>query len=69
MYRFKKELNLDFRSRKKASEIIGIHQNTLGMILRGDLCCSKMTAYIITKLLNSEAEIDYYFNRENKMEE
>ena len=69
MYRFKKDLNLDFRNRKIASEQIGIHKNTLGMILRGDLCCSKMTAYLITKLFNSEAEIEDYFDRAKKMEE
>lgn len=67
MYKFKKNLNLDFRDRRKASEEIGIHFNTLGMILRGDMSTSKKTAYLITKLLNSNAEIDDYFDREYKV--
>lgn len=63
MYRFKEELNLDFRNRKQASDQIGINRNTLGLILRGQLTCSKRTAYFITKLLFKEAEIDDFFTR------
>lgn len=63
MYKFKEELNLDFRDRKKASEQIGINANTLGLILRGQLTCSRMTAYCITKLIYEEAEIDDFFVR------
>lgn len=66
MYRFKEELNLDFRDRKKASEQIGINANTLGIILRGQMNCSKMIAYCITKLLFQEAEIDDFFVRIDK---
>ena len=66
MYKFKKELNLDFRDRKKASQLIGIHFNTLGMIMRGYMSTSKKTAYLITKLLYSEAEIEDFFDRENE---
>lgn len=66
MYKFKEELNLDFRDRNKASEQIGISPNTLGLILRGKLNCSKMTAYCITKLLFMEAEIDDFFIRAEK---
>lgn len=64
MYRFKEELNLDFRNRKQASKQIGINPNTLGMILRGQLTCSKAVAYYITKLLFKEAEIDDFFTRQ-----
>lgn len=63
MYIFKKDLNLDFRDRKEASRLIGIHFNTLGLILRGKIPTSKKTAYIITKLLYCEAEIEDFFDR------
>lgn len=66
MYQFKVDLNLDFRDRKKASEQIGINANTLGMILRGKLNCSKMIAYCITKLIYEEAEIEDFFFLVNK---
>ena len=65
-YLFKEELNLDFRDRKKAGTEIGILPNTLGLILRGQLRCSKQTAYYITKLLYSEAEIEDFFVRVEK---
>ena len=68
-YRFKPELNLDFRDRKKASAEIGILSNTLGLILRGKINCSKSTAYCITKLLFSEAEIEDFFIRVEKEEQ
>lgn len=61
MYRFKVDTNLDFRDRNLASEKIGINRNTLGMILRGQLTCSKMTAYCITKLFYENAEIEDFF--------
>ena len=63
MYQFKKETNVDFRSRTIASEQIGIHRNTLGLIMRGQLTCSKQVAYCITKLLFKEAEIEDFFIR------
>lgn len=66
MYKFKQDLNIDFRDRKKASEQIGVHVNTVGLIIRGKLACSKMTAYCITKLLYSEAEIEDFFERVGK---
>lgn len=65
-YLFKEELNLDFRDRKKAGTEIGILPNTLGLILRGQLRCSKQTAYYITKLLFKEAEIEDFFVRVEK---
>lgn len=66
MYKFRQELNLDFRDRKKAGEIIGIHYNTVGLILRGDIACSKTVAYCITKLIYKEAEIEDFFIRVEK---
>lgn len=68
MYRFKKELNVDFRDRGLASEKLGIHRNTVGMIIRGVLPCSKQLAYCITKLLFKEAEIEDFFELVNKEE-
>ena len=61
MYTFREDINIDFKDRKKASEQIGINYNTLGMIMRGKLACSKVLAYCITKFLYSEAEIDNFF--------
>ena len=61
MYKFRDDINVDFKDRKKASEEIGINYNTLGMIIRGDLNCSKAIAYYITKLLYSKATIEDFF--------
>ena len=71
MYKFRQDINIDFRDRKKASEQIGIHFNTIGLIIRGQLACSKMVAYCMTKLLYENAEIEDFFIRvkeENKKE-
>lgn len=68
MYKFRQDVNVDFRDRQKASEDIGIARNTLGLIIRGQLACSKMTAYCITKLLYKEAEIEDFFERVEKEE-
>lgn len=61
MYTFRQDVNIDFRDRKLASKQIGINYNTLGMIMRGKLACSKVLAYCITKFLYSEAEISNFF--------
>ena len=63
MYTFRQDVNIDFRDRKLASEQIGVNYNTLGMIMRGKLSCSKTLAYCITKFLFEEAEIDDFFER------
>lgn len=68
MYKFRQDINIDFRDRKKASEQIGIHFNTVGLIIRGKLACSKSVAYCMTKLLYSEAEIEDFFVRVDKEE-
>lgn len=74
MYLFRQDVNIDFKDRKLASEKIGINYNTLGMILRGKLKCSKVIAYCITKYLYQEAEIEDFFERvkeetENEVEQ
>lgn len=61
MYKFKQDVNIDFRDRKLASETIGVNYNSLCMIMRGKLECSKMLAYCITKNLYREAEISDFF--------
>lgn len=63
MFLFRQDVNIDFRDRKLASEQIGCNYNTLGMIMRGKLACSKVMAYCITKFLYSNAEIDDFFER------
>jgi len=64
LYRIKKDLNLDFLNRGIASEKIGLHRNTIGMIMRGDLSIKKNTAYLITKMLYANAEIEDFFDIE-----
>lgn len=61
MFLFRQDVNIDFRDRKSASEQIGCNYNTLGMIMRGKLACSKVMAYCITKFLYKEAEITDFF--------
>lgn len=55
-----------FDNQKKVAEEIGIHEQTLSKILNGRQGTQKTTAYCITKIFNSEAEIQDYFIRKDK---
>lgn len=50
-----------FNSQKKASQDIGITEETLSRILCGKKGTRKTTAYCIVKYFNKDAEINDYF--------
>lgn len=62
MYLFKSGIEIEI-NKTEASEIIGISRVHLSNILNGKVVCSKTTAYCITKFLNSDADIEDYFDK------
>ena len=67
MYILKKNIVVDLKceTQRKVAEKIGITEQTLSKILNRKMACSKMIAYCIVKINNSEAEIEDYFERVN----
>ena len=65
MYILKENIVVDFNgvTQRRMAKNIGITEQTLSKILNRKMACSKMTAYCITKLNDSEAEIEDYFER------
>lgn len=62
MWIFKdKELARTYNKTQMA-KVIGLNDDTLRRVINGKQKCSKLVAYCITKFLNSEAEIEDYFN-------
>ena len=66
MYILKENIVVDLKceTQRKVAEKIGITEQTLSKILNRKMACSKMIAYCIVKINNSEAEIEDYFERE-----
>lgn len=64
MYRFKKELftNIKINQSKMAKEI-GLSFQYVDGIINNRYNCRKLVAYAMTKLINSNAEINDYFER------
>lgn len=63
MYRFRKDVYYKI-NQTKASKIIGITQPTLSNILNRKVACRKVVAFCIVKYLDSNAEINDYFELE-----
>ena len=65
MYILKENIVVDFNgvTQRRMAKNIGITEQTLSKILNRKMACSKMIAYCITKLNDSEAEIEDYFER------
>lgn len=65
MYILKENIVVDFGgvTQRRIAQKIGITEQTLSAILRRKQTCSKMMAYCITKINNSEAEIEDYFEK------
>lgn len=67
MYQFKtqlKETALKGRTITSLATIIGITPGFMISILNATRTCSKPIAYCITKCLDKNKEIDYYFERD-----
>ena len=64
MYRFKKELftNIKINQSKMAKEI-GLSFQYINGVINSRYNCRKLVAYAMTKLINSNAEINDYFER------
>ena len=65
MYLFKVELKkqlLEGRKIKSVASEIGVTKEFLSRVFNRKRTCSKLTAYCIIKCLNSDAEIDDYFD-------
>lgn len=63
MWKFKdKELARQYNKTQMA-KIIGLHPITVRNVINGTQKCSKQVAYCITKFLDSNKEIEYYFER------
>lgn len=68
MYKFKTELKkemLEGRTITYLANQIGFSKNALTNILNGKNTTKKTTAYIISKMFNSDKEIEDYFTRED----
>ena len=67
MYILKENIVVDLKceTQRKVAEKIGITEQTLSKILNRKMTCSKMIAYCIVKINNSEADIEDYFERVN----
>ena len=71
MYKFKvnlKDKALNGRTITSISKTIGITSCYLTAILNDKKVCSKPIAYCITKCLDKNKEIDYYFERDDDNE-
>lgn len=66
MYRVKELGLLSGTNKVLVAEKIGLHPDTLRKVLNGKIVCSKLVAYCITKFINSDGEIDDYFEREDE---
>lgn len=66
MYKFKTEKKEEITSKYKLlfiAEGIGITLSYLSNVLNGKINCKKTIAYCITKIVDSEKEIDYFFEK------
>ena len=63
MYKVKEIGLLDEYNKVKVADQIGLHPDTLRKVLNGKVECSKLVAYCITKFIDSNAEINDYFER------
>jgi plasmid maintenance system antidote protein VapI len=63
MYLFRDKNVAITYNKGQMAKVVGINPDTLRRIINGKQTCSKLTAYCITKFLDSEAEIINYFDR------
>lgn len=63
MYIFKDKNVAVTYNKVQMAKVIGLNPDTLRRIINGKQSCSKLSAYCITKFLDSEAEILDYFER------
>ena len=67
MYKFKVEKKEEIINKYKLgflADEIGISLTYLSNILNGKVNCKKVVAYCITKMVNNEKEIEYFFKKD-----
>ena len=65
MWTFKDKEVAKTYNKEQMANVIGLSPDTVRRVINGKQKCSKLVAYCITKFLNSEAEIEEYFERVN----
>lgn len=65
MYKLKEETKvlLGFYKRNAVAKTVGMNYMTLGEMIKNNRPCIKITAYALTKFLDSEKEIEDFFYR------
>lgn len=66
MYKFKVEKLNEVKDKFKLNFIaneIGITTTYLSRIVNGKVSCKKVVAYCLTKMIDNEKEVDYFFDR------
>ena len=64
MYRFKKELFINIKiNQKNLADEIGLSRQYINGVINNKYNCRKIVAYAMTKSINSDAEINDYFER------
>ena len=62
MYRFKKELFTNIKiNQKNIAYEIGLSRQYINGVINNKYNCRKLVAYAMTKLIDSDAEINDYF--------
>ena len=62
MYRFKKELFINIKiNQKNLADEIGLSRQYINGVINNKYNCRKIVAYAMTKSINSDAEINDYF--------
>ena len=62
MYRFKKELFINIKiNQKNLAYEIGLSRQYINGVINNKYNCRKLVAYAMTKSINSDAEINDYF--------
>ena len=65
MWKFKNKEVAKTYNKVQMAKVVGLNPDTLRRVINGKQICTKLVAYCITKFLNSEAEIEDYFERVN----
>lgn len=66
MYRFKEEKKEEIINKFKISYIaeqVGISLSYLSRVINGKKNCTKVVAYCITKMVDNDKEVDYFFEK------
>lgn len=62
MWKFKNKEVVKTYNKVQMAKVVGLNPDTLRRVINGKQVCTKLVAYCITKFLNSEAEIEDYFD-------